>query len=132
MLIGEVDLSALSRQGDDAAAPGAHRVRVPGVQPGPTLTAQENILLPLSLGRPKPEQGWFDQVIGTLGLGDRLRHRPAELSGGQQQRVAMARALVTRPELVFADEPTGNLDSRSAPSCSSTCARRCDGSARRW
>jgi putative ABC transport system ATP-binding protein len=80
----------------------------------PTLTAQENILLPLALGGEKPELNWFDSLVAALGIGNRLRHRPAELSGGQQQRVAMARALVTRPDLVFADEPTGNLDSRSA------------------
>jgi putative ABC transport system ATP-binding protein len=80
----------------------------------PTLTAEENILLPLSLAGGKPDPEWFRSLISTLGIADRLRHRPAELSGGQQQRVAMARALITRPALVFADEPTGNLDSRSA------------------
>ncbi|GAB3189812.1 putative ABC transport system ATP-binding protein [Micromonospora palomenae] len=79
----------------------------------PTLTAQENILLPLSIAGRKPEQAWYDTVIDTVGLRDRLGHRPAQLSGGQQQRVACARALVARPEVIFADEPTGNLDSRS-------------------
>jgi putative ABC transport system ATP-binding protein len=79
----------------------------------PTLTAEENILLPLSIAGRKPEKEWYDSVIATVGLGDRLRHRPNELSGGQQQRVAVARALVARPSIVFADEPTGNLDSRS-------------------
>jgi putative ABC transport system ATP-binding protein len=79
----------------------------------PTLNAQENILLPLAIAGRKPEQGWFDTVIDTVGLRDRLDHRPSELSGGQQQRVACARALVSRPEIVFADEPTGNLDSVS-------------------
>jgi putative ABC transport system ATP-binding protein len=79
----------------------------------PTLTAKENILLPLSIAGRKPDQAWFQTVIETVGLSDRLGHRPSQLSGGQQQRVACARALVTRPEVVFADEPTGNLDSRS-------------------
>lgn len=79
----------------------------------PTLTAWENVVLPVRLARRKPDRGWVDQVIDTVGLRDRLRHRPAELSGGQQQRVACARALAGRPEIVFADEPTGNLDSRS-------------------
>ena len=79
----------------------------------PTLTAQENILLPLSIAGRKPDKDWYDQVIRTVGLGDRLGHKPNQLSGGQQQRVAVARALVSRPRIVFADEPTGNLDSRS-------------------
>jgi putative ABC transport system ATP-binding protein len=79
----------------------------------PTLTARENIVLPLRLGRRDPDPGWLDTVVGALGLGDRLGHRPAELSGGQQQRVAVARALVSRPQLVFGDEPTGNLDRSS-------------------
>jgi putative ABC transport system ATP-binding protein len=79
----------------------------------PTLTAEENIRLPLTLAGSRPDRDWFDQVVTTVGLGDRLGHRPSELSGGQQQRVAVARALVSRPAVVFADEPTGNLDSRS-------------------
>ena len=79
----------------------------------PTLTAEENITLPLSIGGRKPDREWMDLVVGALGIGDRLKHRPAELSGGQQQKVACGRALVPKPEVVFADEPTGNLDSRS-------------------
>ncbi|MDG6101980.1 ABC transporter ATP-binding protein [Dactylosporangium aurantiacum] len=79
----------------------------------PTLTAEENILLPLSIAGRKPDAAWYDTVIDTVGLRDRLKHRPSQLSGGQQQRVACARALVSRPEVIFADEPTGNLDSRS-------------------
>jgi putative ABC transport system ATP-binding protein len=78
----------------------------------PALTAAENITLPLTLAGRRTDREWFDRLVSTLGLADRLKHRPAELSGGQQQRVAAARALITRPEVVFADEPTGNLDSR--------------------
>lgn len=79
----------------------------------PTLTAKENITLPLDLGGTKVDKDWMDAIVATLGLSDRLSHRPSELSGGQQQRVAVARALATRPDIVFADEPTGNLDSRA-------------------
>jgi putative ABC transport system ATP-binding protein len=80
----------------------------------PTLTALENITLPMDIAGRKPDRQWLDSVIGTLGLTDRLEHRPSELSGGQQQRVACARALASRPEIIFGDEPTGNLDSRSS------------------
>jgi len=79
----------------------------------PTLTAGENIVLPLAIAGRKPDAGWYDSVIDTVNLRDRLSHKPNELSGGQQQRVAVARALVSRPTIVFADEPTGNLDSQS-------------------
>jgi putative ABC transport system ATP-binding protein len=79
----------------------------------PTLTALENITLPLDIAGRKPDQAWLDTVIDTVGLRGRLEHRPSELSGGQRQRVACARALASRPEIIFADEPTGNLDSRS-------------------
>jgi putative ABC transport system ATP-binding protein len=80
----------------------------------PTLSAIENITLPLALAGRKPDKPWLDRVISTVGLADRLSHRPSELSGGQQQRVAVARALVSRPQVVFADEPTGNLDSKAS------------------
>jgi putative ABC transport system ATP-binding protein len=80
----------------------------------PVLTAEENILLPLTLAGRKPDGEWLEKLIAAVGLGDRLDHRPSELSGGQQQRVAVARALIHRPAVVFADEPTGNLDSASS------------------
>ena len=79
----------------------------------PTLTAAENTTLPLDLAGRRPDSGWMDQVVKSIGIADRLKHRPDELSGGQQQRVAVARALVSQPEIVFADEPTGNLDSKT-------------------
>jgi putative ABC transport system ATP-binding protein len=113
VLIGDVELGTLS----DKDLTLLRRTRIGFVFQAfnlvPTLTARENIVLPLTLGGRKPDPDWLDEVIATVGLGDRLGHRPSELSGGQQQRVAVARALVTRPAIVFADEPTGNLDSRS-------------------
>ena len=79
----------------------------------PTLTAYENITLPMTLAGVSPDKAWVDNIVNTVNLADRMDHRPSELSGGQQQRVAVARALASRPEINFADEPTGNLDSRS-------------------
>ena len=111
--IGDVDITRLK----DKALTALRRDRVGFIFQAfnliPTLTAEENILLPLSIAGRKPDQAWFDLVVETVGLRDRLGHRPSELSGGQQQRVACARALVSRPEIIFADEPTGNLDSAS-------------------
>jgi putative ABC transport system ATP-binding protein len=113
VFVGDLELGGLS----DAALTKVRRERLGFVFQSfnllPTLTAEENILLPLRLAGARPDQAWVDGVIDTVGLRDRLGHRPSELSGGQQQRVAVARALASRPEVVFADEPTGNLDSRS-------------------
>jgi putative ABC transport system ATP-binding protein len=93
----------------------------------PVLDAKENILLPLSIAGRDVDQAWFDQLIDTIGIGDRLTHRPAELSGGQQQRVAVARALVSRPAVLFADEPTGNLDSHASQEVLELLRRAVDG-----
>jgi putative ABC transport system ATP-binding protein len=113
VFIGDVDLTMLSEK----ALTLLRRRKVGFVFQAynlvPTLTAAENITLPLDIAGEDPEKAWFDLVVDTVGIRDRLSHRPAELSGGQQQRVASARALVSRPEIVFADEPTGNLDSKS-------------------
>ena len=97
----------------------------------PMLNARENITLPLTISGEKPDDGWVDKVVADVGLCDRLEHRPSELSGGQQQRVAIARALVSRPTVLFADEPTGNLDSKTGPRSSSSCARPSTSTSRR-
>ena len=111
--IGDTDLSTLS----DKELTLLRRDRVGFIFQAfnlvPTLNAIENITLPMDLARREPDKAWVDSVIATVGLGDRLTHRPNELSGGQQQRVAVSRALASQPEIIFADEPTGNLDSRS-------------------
>jgi putative ABC transport system ATP-binding protein len=111
VLLGEIDIASLN----DKKLTALRRDRVGFVFQQfnllPTLTARENITLPLDIAGTKVDKAWFDQVVDAVGLRDRLRHRPSELSGGQQQRVACARALVSRPAVVFADEPTGNLDS---------------------
>jgi putative ABC transport system ATP-binding protein len=114
ILIGDTDLGTL----DDKHLTQLRRDRVGFIFQAfnlvPTLTAEENIALPAALAGTKLDQSWVDLVVKTIGLQDRLKHRPNELSGGQQQRVAAARALATQPEIIFADEPTGNLDSRSS------------------
>jgi putative ABC transport system ATP-binding protein len=114
VLIGDVDLTTLSEK--QLTLLRRERIGFVFQQYNllPTLSAEENIRFPLTLAGRDPDPGWYDRVIDTVGLRDRLDHRPSELSGGQQQRVAVARALVERPEIIFADEPTGNLDSRSS------------------
>ncbi len=113
VLIGDVDLSRLNEK----QLTQLRRDRIGFVFQAynlvPTLTASENITLPMDLAGRKPDDGWFDTVVQAVGLADRLDHRPSQLSGGQQQRVAVARALASRPQIIFADEPTGNLDSRT-------------------
>ena len=114
VFIGDVDLGTL----DDRHLTTMRRDRVGFIFQTfnlvPTLNALENITLPMALAGRKPDQAWLDSVISTLGIGDRLKHKPSELSGGQQQRVAVGRALATRPQIIFGDEPTGNLDTRSS------------------
>ncbi len=111
--IGDVELSALSDKNLTKLRRDAVGFVFQAFNLVPTLSALENITLPLDIAGRRPDQEWLDTVIDTIGLRDRLGHRPSELSGGQQQRVACARALASRPTIVFADEPTGNLDSRS-------------------
>jgi putative ABC transport system ATP-binding protein len=114
VLIGDTDLSTL----DDKGLTLLRRDRIGFIFQTfnlvPTLTAIENITLPLDLAGRKPDQAWLDSVIATLGIRDRLKHKPSELSGGQQQRVAVGRALASRPQIIFGDEPTGNLDSHAS------------------
>ena len=126
VFLGETDLSSLK----DKALTELRRDKIGFVFQSfnlvPTLTAKENIELPLSIAGRKPEPGWFDTIVDTVGLGPRLGHRPNELSGGQQQRVACARALMSRPEIVFDDAPTGNLDSTSGAEVLSLLRRSVD------
>jgi putative ABC transport system ATP-binding protein len=126
VFIGEVELGTL----DDTALTRLRRDRVGFVFQAfnllPTLSALENITLPLDIAGRRPDPAWLDTVIDAVGLKGRLNHRPSQLSGGEQQRVACARALVTRPEIVFADEPTGNLDSRASDDVLSFMRRSVD------
>jgi putative ABC transport system ATP-binding protein len=114
VFIGDVDLTMLSEKALTLLRRKSVGFVFQAYNLVPTLTASENITLPLDIAGEEPDKAWFDEVVDTVGIRDRLSHRPAELSGGQQQRVAGARALVSRPQIVFADEPTGNLDSKAS------------------
>ena len=114
VLIGDVDLTTLSEKDLTLLRRKSVGFVFQAYNLVPTLTASENITLPLDIAGVEPDKAWFDEVVDTVGIRDRLSHRPAELSGGQQQRVAGARALVSRPQIVCADEPTGNLDSKAS------------------
>jgi putative ABC transport system ATP-binding protein len=128
---GEVEIDGVALNGlDDAKLTELRRDRIGFVFQAfnllPVLDARENILLPLEIAGRRPDQEWIDMLIGAIGIGDRLTHRPSELSGGQQQRVAIARALASRPAVIFADEPTGNLDSASSDEVLSLLRRSVD------
>ena len=121
-----VDLSGL----DDGALTRLRRDRLGFIFQGfnlvPVLNAEENILLPITLAGLAPDRAWFEQLVATVDIGDRLTHRPSQLSGGQQQRVAVARALIHKPAVIFADEPTGNLDSKASGEVLSLLRRAAD------
>ena len=114
VIIGDTDLSALSEKELTLLRRDSVGFIFQAFNLVPTLTAMENITLPMDLAGRSGDQAWIDEVVGTTGLADRVRHRPNELSGGQQQRVAVARALAGKPQIIFADEPTGNVDSNTA------------------
>ncbi|HUQ40146.1 MAG TPA: ABC transporter ATP-binding protein [Acidimicrobiales bacterium] len=113
VMLGDIEVSGLDEKGLTQLRRDKVGFIFQGFNLVPTLTALENITLPMALAGRKADKEWLDAVVATVGLGSRLHHRPNELSGGEQQRVAAARAMLSRPEVVFADEPTGNLDSRS-------------------
>ena len=114
VFIGDTDLGTLGDRGLTLLRRGRVGFVFQAYNLVPTLTAMENITLPMDLAGRDFDRQWVDHVVSTVGLGDRLTHRPSELSGGQQQRVAVSRALATKPEIIFADEPTGNLDSQTS------------------